>query len=79
MGAEACILWGGWGHFFSMDMRETGGLLGPKRAFLLGVGALALLGGCRTATVATQNLDAVLTSNDRFTYNAATTGVWMQF
>ena len=59
-----------------MDTRQKRGPLGPKRAFLLGVGAVALLGGCRTATVATQNLDAVLTSNDGFSYNAATTGVW---
>ncbi len=59
-----------------MDTRQTRGLLGPKRALWLGVGALSLLAGCRTTTVATQNLDAVLTSNDKFSYNAATSGVW---
>ena len=59
-----------------MDTRQKGGLLRPKRAFLLGVGAALLLGACRTTTVATQNLDAVLSSTDSFRYNAATTGVW---
>ncbi len=53
-----------------------GGLLGPKGLLWLGVGTLTFLAGCRTATVATQNLDAVLGSSDRFEYTAATTGVW---
>ncbi|MEM8712330.1 MAG: hypothetical protein AAGG01_15370 [Planctomycetota bacterium] len=47
----------------------------------LGLGAAGMisalaLGGCRTASVATQNLDAVLSSTDSFRYRAAITGVW---
>lgn len=56
---------------------------GPaRRVFGLGLAGLLAglaLGGCRTASVATQNLDAVLSSTDSFRYRAATTGVWADF
>ncbi|MGK0484394.1 MAG: hypothetical protein ACJAQ3_004384 [Planctomycetota bacterium] len=52
------------------------GRFGPVRGMsvLLGLSVLAV--GCRTSTVATQNLDALLSSSDAFRYRAATTSVW---
>lgn len=47
-----------------------------RLAFIFLLALVAPLAGCRTATVATQNLDAVLSSTDSFRYQGDTTTVW---
>ena len=47
-----------------------------RRAHLIAVLIAASLAGCRGASVATQNLDVVLSSTDNFRYRGATTNRW---
>ncbi len=47
-----------------------------RRAFLIATLMAAGLSGCRGASVATQNLDVVLSSTDNFRYRGATTNRW---
>lgn len=52
---------------------QTRAVSRAPHGFLAATAAACLLAGCRTTSVAVQNLDAVLSSSDQFRYQGATT------